>query len=107
MVIKLWEAPFYLWLRIFRWFSFYGRNKYPSETSGFADVAMIDPVRLCVYSYPKDLPIRANMVRHEDMHIMQAKREGRIMFIIKYLWGLRKGYYNNPFEVEARNAENR
>ncbi|MEO6251675.1 MAG: DUF4157 domain-containing protein [Ferruginibacter sp.] len=46
-------------------------------------------------------------VKHELCHIQQFKKHGYFGFIIKYLWeSLRKGYYNNRFEVEARKAEN-
>ena len=45
-------------------------------------------------------------VKHELCHIKQFKEHGYILFVVKYLWeSLRKGYYNNRFEVEARNAE--
>lgn len=45
-------------------------------------------------------------VKHELCHIRQFKQHGYFCFIIKYLWeSLRKGYYNNRFEVEARKAE--
>ena len=45
-------------------------------------------------------------LKHELCHIKQFKEHGYFMFVVKYLWeSLRKGYYNNRFEVEARNAE--
>ena len=45
-------------------------------------------------------------VKHELCHIKQFKQYGWLNFIVKYLWeSLRKGYYNNRFEVEARKAE--
>jgi hypothetical protein len=45
-------------------------------------------------------------VKHELCHIKQFKQYGWINFIVKYLWeSLRKGYYNNRFEVEARKSE--
>ena len=45
-------------------------------------------------------------VKHELCHIKQFKDNGYFLFIVKYLWeSLRKGYYNNRFEVEARKAE--
>ncbi len=45
-------------------------------------------------------------LKHELCHIRQFKEQGYFLFIVKYLWeSLRKGYYNNRFEVEARNAE--
>ena len=45
-------------------------------------------------------------VKHELCHIKQFNQYGYFNFVVKYLWeSLRKGYYNNRFEVEARNAE--
>lgn len=44
-------------------------------------------------------------VRHELCHIRQFREHGYFSFLVKYLWeSLRKGYYNNRFEVEARAA---
>lgn len=44
---------------------------------------------------------------HEITHILQYEREGFVKFIFKYLYySMRFGYYNNPFEVEARNGAN-
>ena len=45
-------------------------------------------------------------VKHELCHIKQFAAHGYFLFVVKYLWeSLRKGYYNNRFEVEAREAE--
>jgi hypothetical protein len=45
-------------------------------------------------------------LKHELCHIRQFKEHGYFIFVIKYLWeSLRKGYYQNRFEVEARQAE--
>lgn len=45
-------------------------------------------------------------VKHELCHIRQFKEHGYFLFIVKYIWeSIRKGYYNNRFEVEARAAE--
>ncbi len=45
-------------------------------------------------------------VKHELCHINQFTQYGYFGFILKYLWeSLRVGYYNNKFEVEAREAE--
>ncbi len=47
-------------------------------------------------------------VKHEMCHIRQFKKFGYFTFIIKYLWESKKhGYYNNKYEVEARQAEDR
>lgn len=40
--------------------------------------------------------------RHELVHIEQIEREGPVMFSIKYLyWLVVRGYWDNPFELEA------
>ena len=45
-------------------------------------------------------------LKHELCHIKQFREHGYFLFVVKYLWeSLRKGYYNNRFEVEAREAE--
>ena len=45
-------------------------------------------------------------LKHELCHVRQFKEHGYYLFIIKYLWEwMRKGYYNNKYEVEARAAE--
>jgi hypothetical protein len=47
-----------------------------------------------------------NWLCHELKHARQFQEYGYFNFIFKYLWeSLRKGYYNNRFEIEARNAE--
>ena len=47
------------------------------------------------------------LLRHEREHLRQIERDGRLLFSAKYLWWfLRYGYWNNPYEVEARAAEN-
>lgn len=45
--------------------------------------------------------------RHEDEHKKQWARHGKVRFLIKYLWYLvTKSYIMNPYEIEAREAEN-
>jgi len=45
-------------------------------------------------------------LKHELKHIEQYQKEGYLGFLVKYLWeSIRHGYYNNRFEVEAREAE--
>ncbi len=47
-------------------------------------------------------------VKHELCHVKQFETHGFLPFLVKYLWeSLSVGYYNNKFEVEARDAENR
>ncbi len=46
-------------------------------------------------------------LKHELVHIRQFQQHGYLPFIIKYLWeSIRKGYWNNKYEVEARAGEN-
>jgi hypothetical protein len=45
-------------------------------------------------------------LRHERVHVEQWRRFGRIGFPLRYIWShLKHGYHANPFEVEARAAE--
>ena len=45
-------------------------------------------------------------VRHELKHVEQYKRYGYFTFLWKYIIeSIRKGYYNNKFEIEARENE--
>ena len=46
------------------------------------------------------------LVRHEQAHWKQYERMGAIRFYVGYiaLW-LRYGYWNHPWEIEARKAE--
>ena len=43
---------------------------------------------------------------HERMHVEQWRRHGRMRFLARYLYyHFRYGYWDNPFEIEARRAE--
>lgn len=45
-------------------------------------------------------------VCHELAHVRQFERYGFIPFLFRYFWeSLRKGYYRNRWEVEARALE--
>ena len=45
-------------------------------------------------------------VKHEMCHIRQFEKHGYFIFICKYLYeSMKSGYYNNKYEVEARDAE--
>lgn len=54
----------------------------------------------------KDFLQNRSWVRHELVHIRQFRRYGWLGFIFRYvLECIRKGYYNNKYEQEAREAE--
>ena len=45
-------------------------------------------------------------LRHEVCHVRQWKRHGYVFFLFHYLMlSVRHGYYLNPYEAEARKAE--
>jgi len=47
-------------------------------------------------------------LKHELCHVQQFKQHGFFMFIIKYLYeSIKVGYYNNKYEVAAREAEDK
>lgn len=47
-------------------------------------------------------------LNHELKHVEQCLRYGLLWFLALYLWeSVRKGYYNNKYEVAARAAEKR
>lgn len=48
----------------------------------------------------------ARLLRHERKHLEQMERDGWLKFHLKYtFWLIRFGYWNNPYEIEARQAE--
>lgn len=58
------------------------------------------------FSLPAD-EIPDWLFRHELEHVYQQIREGRLRFYLKYfLFSLRHGYKNNPYEVEAYAKQN-
>lgn len=54
----------------------------------------------------KQFLIDSDWVCHELKHVEQYQQNGFAIFIYKYLleW-IKNGYYNNRFEVEARESE--
>ena len=58
------------------------------------------------YRTPYDLQ-NPRLKRHELKHIEQMEREGILKFLIKYnYYWIKYGYKYNPYEIEARKAEN-
>lgn len=58
-----------------------------------------------VYILPEHFSDNA-LINHELEHIRQIEREGKFKFSVKYLYFLvRYGYWNNPYEIQAREAE--
>ncbi len=52
-----------------------------------------------------DAELTRRLLRHELAHVRQWRREP-VAFPFRYVWNhLRHGYRDNPYEVDARNAE--
>src|SRR3954466_6758131 len=78
--------------------------KIAAKKLGSPGVAMVLGKTIHLYNTTKAEFLQdEKWVKHERCHIQQFQKHGYVGFIIKYLWeSLRKGYYNNRFEVEAR-----
>jgi len=65
-------------------------------------VAFTNPLTMTI-SYLLNVPtMKTRLVRHELVHIAQIQREGRFVFIVKYLWYMvTVGYERNKYELEA------
>jgi hypothetical protein len=50
--------------------------------------------------------VMRQLYRHELEHFYQVQRDGWLRFYVRWLWfTFRHGYWDNPYEVEAREAE--
>jgi hypothetical protein len=55
---------------------------------------------------PEAFKASPGWVKHELQHVEQFKRLGFVRFLLVYAWySLIYGYFNNPLEKEAREAE--
>lgn len=62
-------------------------------------------IHLCKISKTEFLQ-NETLKRHEICHVYQWKRNTYIYFLFHYLYlSVRFGYYQNPYELEAREAE--
>jgi hypothetical protein len=81
--------------------------KIAAKKLGHKSVAMVlgKTIHLCNTTKAEFL-LNERWLKHELCHINQFKAQGFAGFIVKYLWeSIKKGYYNNRFKVEAREAE--
>lgn len=69
--------------------------------------AMVHPWKKKIIWYYRDGHTPTiQMQLHEEEHLKQIEKDGSWKFVFKYLFYLLKyGYTNNPYEVEARQAE--
>lgn len=74
---------------------------------GTKRVAMVIGNTIHLYNTTKEEFLNdKRWLKHELCHIRQFKQHGFFIFIIKYVWeSIKKGYYNNKYEAEARAAE--
>ena len=70
-------------------------------------MAMVIGSTIHLYNTSKETFLaNESWVKHELCHVEQYKQYGRAGFILRYLFeSIRKGYYHNRFEAEARRAE--
>lgn len=70
-------------------------------------VALVLGRRIYLWGIEKqDFLQNEKWVRHELAHVAQYQQYGLVRFLLLYAWEwMRRGYYNNRFEVEARAAE--
>lgn len=70
--------------------------------TGFKGIALFWGVAYVVPGWET----KERVIQHELKHLEQMKRDGKLRFAVQYLWwSLRYGYRNNPYEIEAREAE--
>lgn len=59
-----------------------------------------------IFIWPKEFAFEDAVILHERKHIEQWERYFIIGFIVLYLYHhITKGYWENPLEIEAREAE--
>jgi hypothetical protein len=79
--------------------------KYNHWLPKFLDVGGIVIYPYILYSL-KEGKVPESLHRHELEHIKQVEREGWLKFYLTYLWyQVKYGYEKNPYEIEARKAE--
>ena len=74
---------------------------------GSDNVALVLGNTIHLYNFSKEDFLRDKCwLAHELKHIKQFQQHGTFMFLCKYLveW-IKHGYFNNRFEIEAREAE--
>lgn len=98
ILFKYFEWPYKIIIKIF------GND----DNKNTAEYAMIvHPWKKIIIKYiEKDAVINPKILKHEQQHLNQIEKEGSWKFVFKYLFYLLKyGYTNNPYEIEARQAE--
>ncbi|HMN31846.1 MAG TPA: DUF4157 domain-containing protein [Chitinophagaceae bacterium] len=55
----------------------------------------------------KEILTNRRLLNHELKHVQQWEEYGKIRFVYFYfLYSIKYGYHQNPFEIEARDNEN-
>ncbi len=81
--------------------------KLAAKKLGTRNMAFVLGNTIFLYNCPaKEFLENTAWFKHELCHVRQFRQHGFFPFIVKYLWeSFRKGYYQNKYEIEARNAE--
>ncbi len=75
--------------------------------SGGTAEGIVQPFLKMVVYESADGTIPTNLQEHEREHLRQIEHYGRFKFVVLYLYyNIKYGYYNNPLEIAAREAEN-
>lgn len=63
-------------------------------------------ITLASHVLTREAKLDERVLRHESVHVEQWRQYGRFGFLVRYLWyHFNYGYTGNPFEIEAREAE--
>ena len=83
------------------------RARIAAYSLGFKNVAIVFGKRIFLWNITKQNFLNDKKhLAHELCHVRQYKQYGFFRFLFLYtLESIRKGYYHNRFEVEARKAE--
>ncbi|MEO6135882.1 MAG: DUF4157 domain-containing protein [Ginsengibacter sp.] len=82
-------------------------GKIAAKKLGAQNVAIVLGKTIHLYNVTREeFLFDKKWVKHEMCHVNQFETNGYYTFIIKYLWeSMKSGYYNNKYEIEAREAE--
>ena len=63
-------------------------------------------ITLSSHVLTREASLDESVLRHEWVHVGQWHRYGLFGFLVRYVWyHFKYGYAENPFEIEAREAE--
>jgi hypothetical protein len=81
--------------------------KLAAKRLGYERVAMVVGQTIYLHNITaRQFLANEQWLRHELKHVEQFRRYGLFRFLLLYGWeSLKKGYHQNKYEIEARQAE--